>query len=49
MRLLRARRTDLAALREDVAERIAAGSTVAVKLGSEGRQQLATLLDKLLT
>lgn len=38
-----------AALREDVAGRVAAGSTVAVKLGSEERQQLATLLDKLLT
>jgi len=38
-----------AALRQDVATRVAAGSTVAVHLDSQERHQLATLLDKLLT
>lgn len=38
-----------AALREDVATRVAAGSTVAVQLDRDERHQLATLLDKLLT
>jgi len=37
------------ALREDIAQRVAAGSTVAVQLDSTERQQLGTLLDKLLS
>lgn len=40
--------TSGAALRDDLADRVAAGSTVTAKLTQEERTQLAALLDKLL-